>query len=105
MSPTSALQKYCRNGRLWLLDVHVSLGNVICRSGIPKLGEDLNMEGNVFLTQDDAFKKLEAYFQEKGKNLNIDKLFQSDSERFLKYRYQYGILQLKFHCSHFSCKV
>ena len=45
------------------------------------------MDGKTFLTEDEAFKNLQKYFEEKGKHLNIHQLFLQDPERFQKYRY------------------
>lgn len=39
------------------------------------------------MTEDEAFQKLQKYFQEKGKDLKISQLFQQDSERFKKFRF------------------
>ena len=44
------------------------------------------MEGKGPLRQDAAFVKLQDYFQEKGKAINIAKEFASDPERFSKLR-------------------
>lgn len=43
------------------------------------------MDGKTFLTEDEAFQKLQKYFQEKGKDLNIYQMFQQDPERFKKF--------------------
>uniref|UniRef100_A0A0P5I3W1 Glucose-6-phosphate isomerase n=2 Tax=Daphnia magna TaxID=35525 RepID=A0A0P5I3W1_9CRUS len=43
------------------------------------------MDGNTFLTEDAAFQNLKKYFEEKGKDLNINQLFVQDPERFNKY--------------------
>nr|CAG4641535.1 EOG090X02RQ [Eurycercus lamellatus] len=43
------------------------------------------MDGKSFLTDDSAYQNLLKYFQEKGKNVNINQLFQQDPDRFKKY--------------------
>lgn len=45
------------------------------------------MDGNNFLTEDPAYMNLLKYFQEKGRDLNMNQLFQEDPDRFKKYRY------------------
>ena len=44
------------------------------------------MEGRTPLKSDEAYKKLEAYFIDHGKSINIAELFQEDPERFSKFR-------------------
>ena len=91
MSPTIALQnftKYCRSN--WLTAVVSDLNSVVCRSRRLNTYEKenlINMDGKTFLTEDEAFKNLQKYFEEKGKHLNIHQLFLQDPERFQKYRY------------------
>ena len=44
------------------------------------------MEGKGPLRQDAAFVKLQEYFAEKGKNINIADELSADPERFSKFR-------------------
>lgn len=45
------------------------------------------MDGKSFLTEDSAYQNLLQYFNDTGKNLNINQLFAQDPDRFNKYRY------------------
>lgn len=49
---------------------------------------DLNMDGvkKVPLREDEAFKKLQDFFDKSGKDLNILEEFSKDPERFSKYQ-------------------
>ena len=44
------------------------------------------MEGKAPLRQDEAFKKLQDYFDKTGKGINILKEFQADPDRFSKFQ-------------------
>ena len=44
------------------------------------------MEGKSPLRQDEAFKKLQDFFDKTGKDINILKEFQADPDRFTKYK-------------------
>ena len=72
-----------------------TLGNTVTLSPSPRLHQLQfpqfldsrdKMEGKGPLRQDAAFVKLQDYFQEKGKAINIAKEFASDPERFSKLR-------------------
>ncbi|KAK4309771.1 hypothetical protein Pmani_018618 [Petrolisthes manimaculis] len=43
------------------------------------------MAGKTFLTEETAFKNLQAYYDANGSKINIDQLFKKDPERFNKY--------------------
>ena len=43
------------------------------------------------LTEEPTYQALKSYFEENGKQLSMRKLFESDSERFKKFRYYWFI--------------
>lgn len=44
------------------------------------------MEPKIKLTEEAAWKELEAFFNANGKSLNISNLFKEDPDRFQKFR-------------------
>jgi len=46
----------------------------------------IKMEGRGALTADEAFVKLQLYFNQHGKDISINQLFAQDPERFEKFQ-------------------
>ncbi len=46
------------------------------------------MDGRGPLSEDPAYQKLQAYFDQNGASINIAKMFEADSERFKTFRYE-----------------
>lgn len=44
------------------------------------------MEGKAYLTEEEAYKSLQQYYNENGSKINILEMFKNDSNRFQKYR-------------------